>query len=94
MNGYRVNWPPQIRDQLLNFSAATLSGTGRETAELNHALTEIEEALQRTPTTAGESRDGGWRVIVELPLSVDYRVNIDAREVLVLRVHYSRGRRP
>lgn len=93
MNDYRVTWPPQIRDQLLDYIVATLSGTGRETAELNRALTEIEEALQRTPTTAGESREGGWRVIVELPLSVDFRVNEAAREVLVLRVHYSRGRR-
>ena len=86
--------PPHIRDRLLDFISATLSGTGHETAELNRALRAIEEALRQTPRTTGESRVGNWRVILEPPLSVDYRVDEAPREVLVLAVHYSRGKRP
>jgi hypothetical protein len=69
-------------------------GTGRETAELNAALTAIEEALQRTPGQAGESREGDRRVIIEPPLSVEFVVSEAERRVTVTKVHYSRGRRP
>jgi hypothetical protein len=90
---YEVTWPGPIRRRILEFYARTMQGTGRETAELNVALAEIEEALQRTPVRAGESRNGGRRVIIVSPLSVEYVVNENARHVTVIRVHYSRGKR-
>ena len=93
MNGYHVNWPPRVRDRLLEFIVQTLAGSGRETAELNRALTIVEDLLSRRPTAAGESRAGDDRVITEPPLAVEYRVNQTDREVTVIRVSYSRGRR-
>jgi hypothetical protein len=93
MNDYFVHWPPHVRDQLLEFIVAALSGTGRETAELNRALAAIEETLRRTPATAGESRAGDLRVLIESPVAVDYSVVESTREVIVRDVHYSRGRR-
>jgi hypothetical protein len=91
---YTVFWPERIRRTLLDFYARTVQGTGRETAELNVALTAIEEALQRTPGQAGESRDGGRRVMIVSPLSVEFIVSPTERRVDVVQVHYSRGRRP
>jgi hypothetical protein len=93
MTDYHVIWPPHIRNELLRFYSIASSGTGRETARLNRALAEIEEALRRTPLAAGESRVDDWRLIFEPPLSVDYRVDAAAREVLILRVTYHPGRR-
>jgi hypothetical protein len=65
---YDVTWPAPIRQRLLDFYALTAQGTGRETAELNDALTKVEVALQRTPTAAGESRNGDRRVIIVSPI--------------------------
>jgi hypothetical protein len=61
---------------------------------LNRALTVVEDLLQHWPTVAGESRAGDDRVITEVPLGVVYRVDKAAREVTVIRVHFSRGKRP
>jgi hypothetical protein len=91
---YTVIWPEPIRRKLLDFYAKSVQGAGRETAELNAALSVIEEVLQRTPWDAGESREGGLRVIIVSPLSVEFTVAQIERRVRVARVHYSRGRRP
>jgi len=91
---YDLTWPAPIRERLLDFYGQTAQGTGRETAELNKALTEIGESLERTPTAAGESRNGGRRVMIVSPLSVEYVIDDGARHVTVIRVHYSRGKRP
>jgi transcription elongation GreA/GreB family factor len=79
---------------MLEFMVRAASGTGREIAALNRALTEIEETLARTPTIAGESRNGNWRVLIASPVSVIYRVDQTAREVLVRDVHYSPRKHP
>jgi hypothetical protein len=91
---YDVIWPERIRRQLLDLFAQTAGGTGHETAELNAALTTIEEALERTPGAAGESREGGERILIVPPLSVRFIVAEVERRVTVRAVHYSRGRRP
>ena len=93
MNGFHVHWPEPVRRDLLRFITQTLSGTGRATEELNRALTVIEEALERRPTLAGESRVGNERVIFEPPICVGYVVDLAARRVTVRFAHYSRGKR-
>jgi hypothetical protein len=93
MNGYHVIWPAHVRQDVLRFIAQTLSGTGRETAELNQALAAIEDGLVRRPTVAGESRVGSLRVLVEGPVCVGYRVDVATRRVTVAFARYSRGKR-
>jgi hypothetical protein len=90
---YHGIWPEPIRRQLLDFYARTVTGGGRETAELNAALTAIEETLQRTPGEAGESREGDLRAVIVSPLCVEFVVAQAERRVIVREVHYSRGRR-
>ena len=91
---YTVFWPAAVRQQLLDLYAQTVQGTGRETAELNAALAAVDDALRRTPTVAGESREGDRRVIIAGPLSVKFRVLEDQRRVEVISASYSRGKRP
>lgn len=88
MTEYYVNWPPFIRDQLLGFLVDAISPSGHEVAAINRALAVIEESLRITPTVASESRAGESRLLVELPLTVEYRVIESQREVLVGRVRY------
>jgi hypothetical protein len=90
---YDVVWPEAIRQQLLAFYARTVQGTGRETAELNAALTAVMDALGRRPGEAGESREGRRRVVIVPPLSVTFSVLESERQVIVREVYYSRGRR-
>jgi hypothetical protein len=91
---YEVIWPEPVRQELLGFYGRAAQGDGRATAELNAALTMIEDTLQRTPGEAGESREGRQRVWIVAPLSVCFVVAQAERRVFVREVHYSRGRRP
>jgi hypothetical protein len=93
MNGYRVDWPPHVRQDVLRFITRALSSTGRELAQLNRALATIEDALERRPAVSGESRAGNLRVIVEPPVGVGYHVNVAERKATVAFVRYSRGKR-
>ena len=61
MTDYRVNWPPHLRDRVLEFLTRAAAGTGREMAALNRALAEVEDLLRRTPAAAGGSRTGNLR---------------------------------
>jgi hypothetical protein len=70
-----VDWPPYLRDRVLQFMVRAALGAGREIAELNRALAEIEETLAQAPTTAGESRVGILRAVIVGPVSVFYRVD-------------------
>ncbi len=91
---YDVIWPDPVRRKLLDFYAQAVRGTGRETAELNAALTVIGEVLQRTPREAGESREADRRVLIVPPISVEFIIAESGRRVDVISVHYSRGQRP
>ncbi len=93
MNGFHVHWPPHVRRDVLRFITQASAGTGREMAELNQALAAVEEALERRPTAAGESRAGDLRVVVELPVAIGYWVDLPARRVTVAFARYSRGKR-
>jgi hypothetical protein len=93
MNGFHVVWPSRVRQDVLRFLTQSVSDTGRETARLNQALATVEEALERRPTVAGESRAGDLRVLVEPPVCVGYRVDVAARQVTVAFARYSRGKR-
>ncbi|MFO0807683.1 MAG: hypothetical protein U0746_03585 [Gemmataceae bacterium] len=90
---YDVNWPERLGDVLLSFYAQTVQGDGRETAELNAALSRIESLLRIEPNRAGESREGDRRVVIVPPLAVEYVVDDALRRVDVLTARYSRGRR-
>jgi plasmid stabilization system protein ParE len=53
---------------------------------INEAVSQIDEALSRNPSGAGESRTDTIRVMFEAPLGVFFEVNHDSQDVYVLRV--------
>ncbi|WP_439622981.1 hypothetical protein [Gemmata sp.] len=58
------------------------------------ATAQIERLLESDPAAAGESRSNHSRVIVELPLTVEFEVHADHRTAVVTRVRYTPGRGP
>ncbi len=88
MNGFSVYWPPPMRDAILKFIEASLAQSWQATAELNAALTDIQNMLAKSPTVSGESRSGQRRVIFSGPVTVAYEVDVAARAVVVMGVGY------
>lgn len=56
------------------------------------ATARVEQLLRSNPIAAGESRSGHSRVIIELPLTVEFEVHDDQRTVVVTRVRYTPAR--
>jgi hypothetical protein len=55
-------------------------------AEVTAAANAIDAILARDPLTAGESRSGTTRILVEAPLAVEYDVIPDDHRVVVWHV--------
>jgi hypothetical protein len=79
---FRIHWRKRISDQL--HTAAFLAiETGRSEVPLLDATAAISLRLSADPHVAGESRGGGERVLIEMPLTVWYEVFEDANLVLI-----------
>jgi len=50
------------------------------------AANQIDSLLERSPEQQGESRPGGRRILILLPLAVLFRVNEQDKIVAVLKV--------
>jgi plasmid stabilization system protein ParE len=82
---YTVIWVPSAEGQLAEI---WMAAGDREAVTV--ASDRIERTLADAPTTAGESRPDGFRILIELPLVVYFQVIEDDRLVRVLRVVGSR----
>ncbi len=78
---YDVVWRPAAEDGLADVWAAAA-----DRAAVSEAANEVDRALAQRPWTAGESRVGTTRILIEEPLAVLYEVVEDDRRVFVLDV--------
>jgi len=87
-SAYTVAWPrPLVETTLAEFLLRAMEdGTG--SAAVTSAMVKIDRVLSTSPIDAGESRDGGERIVFESPLGVTYRVRESERVVEVVLVHY------
>lgn len=73
------------------FLRAFADGCGREFSD---SVNRIESKLRTDPHNAGESRSGNRRVLIELPVGVEYRIRDADRTVgiIVLRYYAKRAK--
>jgi len=85
---FGVAWSDPALDELaVEYLAARADGCGDE---FNRAVDAMEYELARDPLGVGESRPGPYRVIYDLPASLLYRADENARVVVILSVQYHR----
>lgn len=78
---YRVTWATSAQDTLLKI---IMSRPDR--GAVVNALDRLGATLQREGPAAGESREGEFRVLFELPLAVKFSVEEPERAVTVTDV--------
>jgi plasmid stabilization system protein ParE len=86
---FTLIWLQSATDQLARI-VTDLMAAGADANAVTRAVSAVDAALQRTPTTAGESRDGVVRILFERPVVVDFEVHADERVVVVFSVRLYR----
>ncbi len=87
---FTVIWLADLEPALIDlYLRAKADGAADAVAR---ATAEIDRRLTADPLRDGESRDGQVRILIELPLSVDYELAVDGRTVVVSAVRYHRRR--
>jgi hypothetical protein len=79
---FRLFWRKRVDDQL-HTAAFLMRERGRTTRPLRTALLRIVTRLQSDPSSVGESRGDGERVLIEMPLTVWYEVFNDSKVVII-----------
>ena len=82
---YTVVWVPAALNEL-----ATIWSDADDRAAVAAATDEIDRQLGTAPRLAGESRDGGRRVLWAGPIAIDYEIAEEDRIVAVLAVWNTR----
>jgi hypothetical protein len=57
-------------------------------AAVTWATARIEQLLQTDPDLRGESRSGRSRILIELPVLIEFEVHYDLNTVIVTQVRY------
>lgn len=84
---FTVIWLPQAEREL---AVIWMAATDRNA--VSEASNRIDQMLERNPLGVGESRDEGFRVLIERPLGVYYSVDEDQQLVQVGNVWMVRSR--
>jgi hypothetical protein len=88
---FRIEWLQSALDELARI---WMRANSAERQAITAASDEIEQHLQRSAPSEGESRPGGRRIMFAAPLAVTFRIEDDGRTVTVLQVRMFRRRRP
>ena len=80
---YSVRWAPEALDELATLWAGAAP---EDRALITDATDEIDRVLARDPLSAGESREAEFRVLIVLPIAVQFRVWEDERTAIVVNV--------
>jgi hypothetical protein len=79
---YTVVWKPKPLQKL-----ADIWNNASDRTAVTRAANQIDLQLKRDPLRAGEARSGLFRVLIESPLVIHFRVSEADRLVEVVRVH-------
>ena len=80
---FRVQYTEAANDALAGYWLTAPGALRREISQASHR---IDQALQAGADTAGESREDPWRVLIDRPLGVSFRVEADGQTVTVARL--------
>jgi hypothetical protein len=80
---YEVFWRPEAEEALVRLWSEAV-----DSAPIAHAATEIYRELEDHPHTAGESRDGSYRLVIVLPLVARYVID-DIEKVVTVTAIWS-----
>lgn len=86
---YTVIWLHELIERQIASFVVQASEQGRPVRDITSAMDSIDGVLSRRPHVAGESREGRVRVLVHMPLIVDYEVHEEQSAVVVIRARYS-----
>lgn len=84
---FRVIWRRALLGRLADFFLKARD-LGLDPNAITAAVARIDMSLAKSPSTCGESRPGGERILIELPLAVDFEIFDDEKVVVVVRVRY------
>jgi hypothetical protein len=87
---YSIDWLQTALDQLATIWMQADSGLRKS---ISRATNEIDSRLQLDPLGQSESRPGGRRVLIALPLGTLFRIEGDGKTIAVLRVWLCQKRR-
>lgn len=83
---YKVLWPDRAMQSL---GEAYLAARAHGDADaITQVMSWLEREVARDPTRIGESRLGNCRVVVELPLVLEFEVFEDEKSVVISNVRY------
>jgi hypothetical protein len=80
---FRLRYSRRAKDMLADL---WIGATPALRSEITRVSNEIDELLSREADTAGESRGGRWRFLIQDPLGVVYRLERDGQTVSVTRI--------
>ena len=80
---YIVRWTAEALEELAEL---WLRAAPEDRALITDAAREIDRILARDPSTAGESREAEFRLLIVLPIAVQFRVWDDDRVAQVVNV--------
>ncbi len=89
MNFTTIWLDPAEADLLRFYLTARADGNAEA---YTRAAARIEHVLATDPANAGESRAGHGRVVIEIPLTVEFEVHAESRTAVVTRVRYTPAR--
>lgn len=77
---FQITWVPEPEQE----ANLWLNSANRQA--ITTAAYEIEQRLRTNPIDVGESRSGGWRILLMAPLGITFSVNLQGHCVSVLQV--------
>lgn len=84
---FRVIWLTSLLGKLAAYFLSARE-RGHDPNAITAAVASIDSRLKNNPSSQGESRPGGERILIELPLAADFEVVEEEQIVVVLRVRY------
>jgi hypothetical protein len=80
---YSVLWVPEALDELATIWA---DAAPDDRSLITDAVDDLDEQLKADPAAIGESREEEFRILISLPIAVQYRVSEPDRLVQVVSV--------
>ena len=85
---WTVIWKRSLVERKVAEFVAEAIEKGYAVAEITNAMDQIDRVLSLNPASAGESRSGSDRVLIQKPLVITFEIHEDEHVVLVFGARY------